>query len=77
MKGGSPVSVVMRGDSSSEGCWFESQPRILDGNFCKKCIACLKKTKIIEKRTGMVHLKISENEIFLNLRISASVFDFV
>ena len=31
--GGSPGLVVMRGDSCSEGCGFESQHRILNGHF--------------------------------------------
>ena len=30
---GSPGLVVMRGDSCSKGCEFESQHRILDGHF--------------------------------------------
>ena len=32
-KGGSPGPAVTGGDSCSEGCWVESQNRILDGNF--------------------------------------------
>ena len=31
--GGIPGLVVMGGDSCSKGCEFESQHRILDGNF--------------------------------------------
>ena len=30
---GSPGLVVMRGDTCSKGCEFESQHRILDGHF--------------------------------------------
>ena len=33
MMGGSPGLVVMGGDSCSKGCGFESQHRILDGQF--------------------------------------------
>ena len=48
--GGSPGLVGMGRDSHSEGCWFESWHRILDGHFftyiCgKNCIVCLKRPK--------------------------------
>ena len=56
--GGSPGLVVMGDDSCLEGCWFESQCRILDGHFftlmcCKNCIFCLKRLKINEKEAGV------------------------
>ena len=40
----------MGGDSSPDGCGFESQHHILDGHFspyicCKNCNACLKKQR--------------------------------
>ena len=43
-------------DSQSEGCWFESQHRILDGHLpitmfvVKKCNFCLKKAENKQKR---------------------------
>ena len=48
--GVSPGLVVKGGDSSSEGCGFESQHHILDGHFftyiCCKILKCLfEKTK--------------------------------
>ena len=44
----------MGDDLCSKGRGFESQHRILDGNFftlicCKNCIVCLKRPKINEK----------------------------
>ena len=61
--------VVMRWDSQSEGCEFESQHHILDDIFtlicCKNYIdVCLKKTekeardwlKKAKKRPGMAHI---------------------
>ena len=56
LRGGSPGLVVMRGDSHSIGCGFESWRHILDGRdifftsiCCKYCIVCLKRLKINEK----------------------------
>ena len=55
---GSPGLVVMRGDSRSGGCGFESQCRLLDGHFftliwCKLYWLFLwKRLKINEKETG-------------------------
>ena len=48
----------MGNDSCSKGRGFESQHCILDGHFftltcCKKCIVCLKRPKINEKRPGL------------------------
>ena len=53
--GESPGLVVMGGDSRTEHREFESQLRILDGNFfplicCKFFNVCLKKTKNKRKR---------------------------
>ena len=50
--------MVMGGDSRFEGCGFESQHRILDGQFSqifvvKICNVCLKRPKINEKEAGV------------------------
>ena len=61
--GGSPGLVVMGDDSCSRVRMFESRRHILDGHdfftwiCCKKCIVCLKWTKINKKRPGLAHLK--------------------
>ena len=61
-KGGSPSLVVMGRDSCSKVRGFESQHRILDGQFSKcffskKCNdVCLKRPKITEKEAGIVPL---------------------
>ena len=49
--GGSPGLVVMGDNTYSEGCGFESQHNILEGNYsnlpicCKNCYVCLKRWK--------------------------------
>ena len=52
--GGITGLLVMRGDSCSEGCGFESNHCILDGYIfkyicSKNCTVCLKRRKINEK----------------------------
>ena len=68
MLGGRPVRVVMGGDSRCEVCGFESQHRILDGDFfiyicCKKLQCLFEKTKINgqEAGDGPFFLKKSKN----------------
>ena len=55
MMGRSPGLVVMAGDSTSKGCGFEFQHRVLDGHFftlicCKNCNVCFEKTENKLKR---------------------------
>ena len=54
--------MVMRDDSCSRGCGFESLCHIMDGEFftlisCKNCVVCSKIPKINKKEAAMALLK--------------------
>ena len=64
--------MVMRRDSCSKCCGFESPHRILDAHFftyicCKNCNVCLKRSKINEKEAGVGPFFLKKDVKILNI----------